>query len=62
VGDCDGAGIVTIEDLIRMVNIVVGTAPLSECEAGDANGDGEIDISELVQAVVYVLNGCPTAD
>ncbi len=62
VGDCDDTGVVTIDDLIRMVNIAVGAAPLSECSAGDANGDGQIDISELIQAVVYVLNGCPTAD
>jgi hypothetical protein len=61
VGDCSGVGTVTIDDLVRMVNIAVGLAPLSECSAGDANGDGEIDISELVQAVVYVLNGCPAA-
>ena len=33
--------------------------PESVCPLGDANEDGQIDISELLQAVNNALNGCP---
>ena len=42
-----------------MVNIALGTAPVSACMAGDANGDGEITINEIVAGVNNALNGCP---
>jgi hypothetical protein len=59
VGDCTGAGVVTIDDLVRMVNIAIGGAPLTECPAGDPAGTGQITIDDLVQAVNALLNGCP---
>ncbi len=59
VGDCDGGGEVTVDEIIRMVNISLEVAPLSECRAGDANGDGSITVDEIIQAVNNALNGCP---
>jgi hypothetical protein len=59
VGDCNGDGEVTINELISMVNIALGTSDVSTCTAGDANGDGEITINEIVAAVNNALNGCP---
>jgi len=58
VGDCGAAGEVTIDDLLRLVNIALDNAPLSDCTAGDANGDGEITIDEILTAVNNALNGC----
>jgi hypothetical protein len=58
VGDCLGDGEVTIDDLLRMVNIALGTAAIEECPAGDANGDGMITIDEILIAVNNALNGC----
>lgn len=58
VGDCNGDGEVTINELILGVNIALGNKPLSECPAADANGDGEVTIGELIQAVKDVINGC----
>ena len=58
VGDCKGDGQVTVNELIAMVNIALGTAPLSTCTAGDANGDGEITINEIIAGVNNALNGC----
>ena len=59
VGDCDGSGVVTVSDILAMVNIALGNAPLSTCTAGDANQDGSITINEILAAVNNALNGCP---
>ncbi len=58
-GDCDGSGEVTIDELIRMVNIALETASVQQCVAGDGNADGEITIDEIVAAVNAALSGCP---
>ena len=39
VGDCDGGEQVTVDEILTMVNIALGNAPLSSCTAGNANGD-----------------------
>jgi hypothetical protein len=49
---------VTIDELITMVNIALGTKPVSECSVGDTSGDGDITIDEIIQAVNRALNGC----
>lgn len=59
VGDCDGNGVVAINELIRGVNINLGNADLSTCPAMDGSGDGAVAINELIQAVNNSLNGCP---
>jgi hypothetical protein len=64
VGDCNGDGQVTIDDLIRMVNIALGLLPIcpndlnSGCLAGDANCDCQITVDEIVRAVQNSLQGC----
>ena len=58
VGDCNGDHQVTVNELIQMVNIALGTADVSTCRAGDANGDGEITVNEIVAGVNNALNGC----
>lgn len=59
VGDCDTTGEVTINELLTMVNIALGTTTVSSCEAGDANDDGQVSVDEIVRAVQNALNGCP---
>ena len=59
IGDCNGSGQVTVDELVLMVNIALGTAQLTRCPAGDPNGDGAITIEEIVAAVSNTLNGCP---
>ena len=59
VGDCTGAGQVTIDDLLVMVNVALGNANVATCTAGDANHDGTIAITEIVAAVNNALTGCP---
>ena len=63
-GDCDGGNAVTINELLRMVNIFLGSEDLSTCPAGDvpaatrAAPDGQITIDELIRAVNNALGSC----
>jgi hypothetical protein len=57
VGDCDGSGEVTVNELIIMVNIALGTGQPSACPNGIPSG-GSVDIALIIQAVNNALNGC----
>jgi hypothetical protein len=61
-GDCDSGGTVTVDELIRMINVALGTASLSTCEAGDKNGDGTIDVPEIIATVQTALDRCVVPD
>jgi hypothetical protein len=58
VGDCGSDDVVTIDDLIRIVNIALGVYTVGSCPAADANNDGTVTIDELVRAVNAAFNGC----
>lgn len=60
VGDCAENGGVTVDDLVKAVNIALGSALLETCIPADANQDGDVQVNELVLAVVNALDGCPT--
>jgi hypothetical protein len=62
VGDCDGSGDVTVDEIITMVNIALGKEDVASCGAGDANGDGEITVDEILQATTNALQGCGPAE
>lgn len=59
VGDCSRSGDVTVDELLRLVNIALGNLPISSCPAGNPNGDNEVTIDEILTAVNNALNGCP---
>jgi len=56
-GDCNGDGAVTIDELIKAINIALGSATVSECPA--LLGCFEVDVTCLVGAVNNALIGCP---
>jgi len=58
VGDCSDDGEVTVDELITMVNVALGSG-VDACRAGDANADAKITIDEILTAVNNALNGCP---
>ncbi len=60
VGDCNGDSEVTVDEILRMVNIALGSAGLDVCPVADESGDGEVTIDEILRAVNAALNGCPT--
>lgn len=57
-GDCNRDQEVTVDEIVRMVNVALGNAEVAQCQAGDANSDGEITIDEIVRAVNAALSGC----
>ncbi len=59
VGNCDQNSMVTVEELVKGVNIALGNATLDECPAFDCNGTGQVTVDCLVTAVNAALNGCP---
>lgn len=58
VGDCTGDDQVTVDELVRGVNIALGNAPVEECTALDADGSGTVTVDELVRAVNNALQAC----
>lgn len=58
VGDCDGQGSVTVDDILTMVSIALGNTDVSACQAGDVSQDGQITIDEILIVVNNALNGC----
>ena len=58
VGDCDGNGVVMVNELIRGVEIALGNADVEECPAFDVNEDGMVTLNELIAAVNSALSGC----
>ncbi|MGD0947272.1 MAG: right-handed parallel beta-helix repeat-containing protein [Candidatus Binatia bacterium] len=57
IGDCNGDGSVTVDEILTMVNIALGTAQTTACPDGVPSGD-EVNISLILQAVNNALNGC----
>jgi len=59
VGDCNGDGAVTINELILGVNILLDAQPFTACPAFDSNSTDTVTIEELVRAVNHLLRACP---
>lgn len=57
-GDCDGDGLVAINELLVGVNIITGAAQISVCSVFDVDADGAVAINELIQAVNNALSDC----
>lgn len=57
-GDCAVDGSVTVNEVMTLVNIALGTTSMDGCGSGDANGDGSITIDEIIAAVHAALTGC----
>jgi hypothetical protein len=60
-GDCDGNGQTTVDEIVTLVNIALGTIAVINCTGGDVNGDGRITVDEILSAVTDALSGCPVA-
>jgi cysteine-rich repeat protein len=59
IGDCDGSGEVTVNEIITLVNIALGEAHPSACSRGVPAGT-TVDVSLIIRAVNNALNGCGT--
>jgi hypothetical protein len=59
VGDCNGDGEVTVDEILIGVNIALGSRPVGDCPSFDANMDGQVTVDEIIQATNNALSGCP---
>lgn len=59
-GDCNASGHVTVDNLVLAVSIALGSQGVERCRSLDADGDGRVEIADVVRAVGYALDGCPT--
>jgi hypothetical protein len=57
-GDCDRSGTVQIHELVTAIEIAIGRADVSACPAADADGNSQIEVSELTAGVGSSLFGC----
>ncbi len=60
VGDCNNDKMVTVSELIKGVNIVLGTDLPSACMAFE-DSNGMVAIAQLIKGVNNLLNGCPSS-
>lgn len=58
VGDCDGDRMVSVNEIVTMVSIALGTRDLAECKSADGDGNGKVEVDDLIRAVDNALNGC----
>jgi hypothetical protein len=58
-GDCGRNNEVTVDEILALVNIALGSGDVATCTAGDRNTDGEITVDEIVAALQNALDGCP---
>lgn len=58
VGDCNGDGSVTIDELVAGLSLALGGRAVDTCPRFDPNGDGRATINELVTAVGNAEYGC----
>lgn len=56
-GDVNGDGVVSLGDLVKIRNNILGAASFSELQtkSGDLNGDGEITMGDLIRTRNYIL-------
>jgi hypothetical protein len=59
VGDCDGDDRVTVDEMVRVVDMALGDPDALSCDS--LNGSGEAPEVAIVTAVDEALNGCPGA-
>ncbi|HYD50886.1 MAG TPA: hypothetical protein VEB21_21195 [Terriglobales bacterium] len=59
VGDCNGDGEVTVDEIINGVTFALGEGSIATCPALDSDGSGSVTVDEIVTAVNNALDGCP---
>jgi hypothetical protein len=60
-GDCNRDGLVTVDELLKAINIALGSGQISmkDCLPADPDLNYSVSIDELVTAVGRALEGCP---
>lgn len=59
IGDCDGDGVVTVDEVLLAINIALGIRTVDACSAFDRDGNGLVTVDEILTGVSNALEGCP---
>jgi hypothetical protein len=60
IGNCNGDQAVTVDEILILVNIVLGSAQASACPHGIPSS-AEVDIAVIIEAVNNALTNCPAS-
>lgn len=58
VGDCNGDGLVTVDEIVSGVAMALGNLAVEECPSFDRDRSATVTVDELVEAIQKALNGC----
>jgi hypothetical protein len=58
IGDCNLDHMVSVDEVVVGVGMLLGNQAFEACPAVDADGDGTIEVNELIRAVGSLLSGC----
>jgi YVTN family beta-propeller protein len=58
-GDCNYDDLVSIDELVSSIAIAIGSMDLSACDAADRDGNGSVDVAEVVDVLQGALSSCP---
>lgn len=61
-GDCNGDGVVSVAEVVALVDIALGHHAMQTCAAGDVGADDHITVHDLVSAITSALQGCAEPD
>ncbi len=59
VSDCDSNGEVSIDEVLRAVNIALGSAPMVTCPEADSNEDREVAVDDVIASINAALGSVP---
>lgn len=56
-GDMDGDGEINVNDIMSIVELILGAKEMSELDVthGDMDGDGELTVSDVMRLVDIIL-------
>ncbi|MCK6554935.1 hypothetical protein L6Q96_10200 [Candidatus Binatia bacterium] len=57
-GDCNGDGLVQVEEVITAVAIAQGEAASEDCVNADVSTDGIVTVDEIVAGITSTPHGC----
>jgi hypothetical protein len=58
-GDCNDDRSVTINEIVTLVNITLGTTSIAACTAGNGSADAAVTVDEILRALNNALGSCP---
>lgn len=58
VGTCHSEGVVSVDDVVAMLTVALGSDDPGRCPSGDGDRNGTITVEEVLAAITNALYGC----